>query len=101
MLKEIALEHDDLELYKFACEFEKEAGLLSAVKTTGDGIVQSLFNNGAKNAANVLGKDVSEATKEGAGKLLSKLKPINKPIVPRRAISGGGPFAVSQKCTNY
>ena len=63
LLKSIAAEYDDVELHKLACELEKNAGFLSAIQSAGEGITKKLFDSGAKDAANVLQKDVGEVAK--------------------------------------
>lgn len=86
MLKQIALEHDDIELYKLACELEKDAGdwgaigrtLKAGVQSTGKLITDSVEKVAPKAAA-TLGSDLSAVGSFGTKKTLaSTIKPIKR-----------------------
>lgn len=102
-IKEIAAKHDDLELFKFACELEKEGalGLLetfnaakSAIKGTGKAIVNAVEKK-APGLASVLSKDVTELGAANVAAhtatMASKVKPIK-----RAYQSGVGAMAVGR-----
>jgi hypothetical protein len=85
MLKQIALEYDDIELFKVACEMEKHAGVL---QNAGNLITSHLSHLGemgnrtAGKLANRLETPVSDLIKGGlkrskpAGAMASTLKPV-------------------------
>jgi hypothetical protein len=74
LIKQIALEHDDLELYKFACELEKEADVISAITSTREAL-------SAVKPGSALQESVGDLAKKGLGKFTAMLKPAPKAAV--------------------
>lgn len=76
-IKEIAAEHDDVELFKLACELEKEAG---ALQTAGEQLVGYARKKGLNTLASTLDTNVGDLVRHGvsssAGALKSSVKPI-------------------------
>jgi urocanate hydratase len=74
LIKQIALEHNDLDLFKFACELEKEADIISAITSTREAL-------SAVKPGSTLQESVSDLAKKGLGKFTAMLKPSPKAAV--------------------
>jgi hypothetical protein len=74
LIKQIALEHDDLDLFKFACELEKEADVISAITSTREAL-------SAIKPGSALQESVGDLAKKGLGKFTAMLKPAPKVAV--------------------
>ena len=76
-IKEIAAEHDDIELFKLACELEKEAG---ALQMAGEQLVGYARKKGLNTFASALDTNVGDLIRHGvsssAGALKSSVKPL-------------------------
>ena len=72
-IKAIAAEHDDIELFKLACELEKEAG---ALQMAGQQIVDYTHKKGLHGLGTFLNKDVGDVFRREATSAVSAAKPI-------------------------
>ena len=82
IIKDIAIELDDVELFKVACEMEKRAGLMSAIQTAGEQLTDYAHKKGFHNLGTILNNDVSDVDHEAVGNMASKLNPPK--LVPVR-----------------
>ena len=82
IIKDIATELNDVELFKVACEMEKRAGLMSAIQTAGEQLTDYAHKKGFHNLGTLLNKDVTDVAHEATGNLATKLNPPK--LVPVR-----------------